>query len=159
MEEAGAAAVSFAGNEKQAICLRVALMDGFFIRLRFVCGVVLAGVGNLLGLSGFFAFLGFTGWQVLQWLYSGQWHSLGASSVGLRWLFEKYAFGSTLHLWTIEPQGWIGLHRLLDFLSVGAALALVGGLGGLLIVANGHYMIDEAHSMKGEAEREKVKRA
>ncbi len=65
-----------------------------------------------------------TGFQVLVWLRDGAWVQLPAASFGLAKLAE-WSDNGVLKSWAVLPETWVGLHRFLDWFSVGTALALV----------------------------------
>lgn len=106
---------------------------------------VVAQLALLLGVVGFALP---TGWQVLDWLRTGEWHALPAASVGLVRILElegEQADG-TLLAWASNPQSWVGLHKLVDWLSVGGALFIVG-----LVVASIAIVVALAAEASGEA--------
>ena len=65
-----------------------------------------------------------TGFQILVWLREGTWVQLPAASFGVAKLAE-WIENCDLKSWAMLPETWVGLHQVLDWFSVGPALALV----------------------------------
>lgn len=93
---------------------------GYALR-RFVFGIVILA-GLLVALAG----LGILGWQVVDYLQSGEWHSRSA-------LAALYQYVP----WLRDPQSWHGLYKLVrQFLAL-LPLSLVLILAGWLIAGLG----------------------
>jgi hypothetical protein len=96
-------------------------------------------VSLVTALLGVVFLLGATGWQVLQWLKTGQWVALPFASFGLATLFD-YMGHAELAGWAQDPEDWIGVHKALNWFSVGA------GPGILLLVISQSF---EASARRG----------
>lgn len=85
-------------------------------------------------LAAVVCFGGFVGWQGLVWLQTGDWPAMPLASYGLPWIGLHFGYEELL-TWGVYPQTWLGVHKLLDWLSVGVALGIVFMLFGRLFAA------------------------
>ncbi len=81
-------------------------------------------IAALIALAGAASLVWLTGYQIYVWSKAGIWLEMPAASFGLAWIGAKLNV-SSLYLWATDPQDWIGIHAVLDWFSVGAALAMV----------------------------------
>ncbi len=75
-------------------------------------------------LAAVVCFGGFVGWQGLTWLRTGGWPPMPLASHGLAWIGRQLGHDGLMS-WGSYPETWIGVHTLLDWLSVGVALGIL----------------------------------
>lgn len=68
--------------------------------------------------SGILCAVGIIGWQYINFLMHGEWHSLSVISA-LQW------FGIR---WSYFPTEWLGLYKILDFFPLSLATFILGGV-------------------------------
>ena len=94
----------------------------------------LTGAGSLalycVGL-GLFAAIGILGWQVLDWLKTGDWHALTLmstlASIGVEW--------------AARPQSWIGIHNLLKEIPLTVAAFWAWMIPALLLMLLHNWIV------------------
>jgi len=72
-----------------------------------------------------FGGLGLFGWQVLHFLMKGTWEAVSVIDA-LRWATDGNA-------WTVYPQSWIGIWRILDALPASATGVVLGIIGVVVV--------------------------
>jgi hypothetical protein len=77
-------------------------------------------------LSGF----GLLGYQIVDWLRDGVWNAMPLMIV-FNFLFEGTAFGA----WMQNPDSWVGLHQVMEWLLVNTPISLVLIVDGLILSA------------------------
>ena len=90
---------------------------------RFLWGLWRLCAGGA-ALAAVVCFGGFVGWQAVTWLRTGDWPAMPLASYGLTWIGVQLGHDG-LKSWGSYPQTWIGVHALLDWLSVGVALGIL----------------------------------
>ncbi len=72
----------------------------------------------------FISALGVVGWQALNWMKTDEWQTLtvltGLSSAGVKW--------------AAQPDGWLGIHNLLQHVPLSVAVFWTGMLPALLLM-------------------------
>ncbi len=75
-------------------------------------------------LSGF----GLLGYQVVDWLQDGVWNAMPLMMV-FTFLFDGTAFGA----WMQNPESWVGLHQVMEWLLLNTPISLVLIVDGLIL--------------------------
>jgi len=52
------------------------------------------------------------GYQIFDWLYTGQWHGIALAN----WITPSVLPLNDFWQWVAEPHSWLGLHRVVVFL-------------------------------------------
>ena len=100
-----------------------------FTALDYVFGS-LSSLGLLLCLAVFLSGFGLLGYQVVVWLQDGVWNAMPLMMV-FNFLFEGTAFGA----WMQNPEAWIGLHQVMEWLLINTPISLVLIVDGLALSA------------------------
>jgi len=77
-------------------------------------------------LSGF----GLLGYQTVLWLQDGVWNGMPMMRV-FEFLFE----GTALAAWMLNPESWLGLHQLMEWLLLNTPISLALMVNGLMMSA------------------------
>lgn len=75
--------------------------------------------------------------QVVIWLKDGYWPSVGVAKglLYLRSLFYSSPPGDgSFAAWLSDPQSWLGLHKLLEFLPASLGVVIVGFCLGVILL-------------------------
>jgi hypothetical protein len=99
-----------------------------------------AGLGALIGYGCLIGFLYLVGMQVYHWFRDGEWTHVGLGD-GLRIGLARCC-GNDLHSgkladflqWLDSPEGWLGLHRVVEVVPASLALFLVSIAGNCLFI-------------------------
>ena len=100
-----------------------------FTMLDYVFGN-LSMLGLLLSFTIFLSGFGLLGYQIVIWLQDGIWNAMPLMMV-FTFLFEGTAFGA----WMQNPEAWVGLHQVMEWLLVNTPISLVLIVDGLVLSA------------------------
>jgi hypothetical protein len=100
-----------------------------FTMLDYVFGN-LSMLGLLLSFTIFLSGFGLLGYQIVIWLQDGVWNAMPLMMV-FTFLFEGTAFGA----WMQNPEAWVGLHQVMEWLLVNTPISLVLIVDGLVLSA------------------------
>jgi len=100
-----------------------------FTMLDYVFGN-LSMLGLLLSFTVFLSGFGLLGYQIVIWLQDGVWNAMPLMMV-FTFLFEGTAFGA----WMQNPEAWVGLHQVMEWLLVNTPISLVLIVDGLVLSA------------------------
>lgn len=100
-----------------------------FTMLDYVFGN-LSMLGLLLSFTVFLSGFGLLGYQIVVWLQDGIWNAMPLMMV-FTFLFEGTAFGA----WMQNPEAWMGLHQVMEWLLVNTPISLVLIVDGLILSA------------------------
>ena len=100
-----------------------------FTALDYVFGN-LSMLGLLLCFMVFLSGFGLLGYQVVVWLQDGVWNAMPLMLV-FNFLFDGTAFGA----WMQNPDSWVGLHQVMEWLLVNTPISLVLIVDGLILSA------------------------
>ena len=100
-----------------------------FTMLDYVFGN-LSMLGLLLSFTVFLSGFGLLGYQIVIWLQDGVWNAMPLMMV-FTFLFEGTAFGA----WMQNPEAWLGLHQVMEWLLVNTPISLVLIVDGLVLSA------------------------
>jgi hypothetical protein len=100
-----------------------------FTMLDYVFGN-LSMLGLLLSFTVFLSGFGLLGYQIVVWLQDGVWNAMPLMIV-FTFLFEGTAFGD----WMQNPEAWVGLHQVMEWLLVNTPISLVLIVDGLVLSA------------------------
>jgi len=87
-------------------------------------------LGLLLCFSVFLSGFGLLGYQVVVWLQDGVWSAMPLMMV-FSFLFDGTAFGA----WMQNPDSWVGLHQVMEWLLVNTPISLALIVDGLILTA------------------------
>lgn len=90
----------------------------------------LSMLGLLLSFAIFLSGFALLGYQVVVWLQDGVWNAMPLMLV-FNFLFEGTAFGD----WMKNPEAWVGLHQVLEWLLINTPISLVLIVDGLILSA------------------------
>ena len=90
----------------------------------------LSMLGLLLSFAIFLSGFGLLGYQIVVWLQDGVWNAMPLMMV-FNFLFEGTAFGA----WMKNPEAWIGLHQVMEWLLINTPISLVLIVDGLILSA------------------------
>ena len=100
-----------------------------FTMLDYVFGN-LSMLGLLLSITIVLSGFGLLGYQIVVWLQDGVWNAMPLMMV-FTFLFEGTAFGA----WMQNPDAWVGLHQVMEWLLVNTPISLVLIVDGLILSA------------------------
>ena len=87
-------------------------------------------LGLLLCFTIFLSGFGLLGYQIVLWLMDGVWNAMPLMMV-FSFLFEGTALGT----WMQNPDSWVGLHQIVEWLLVNTPISLVLIVDGLILSA------------------------
>lgn len=87
-------------------------------------------LGLLLCFAVFFSGFGLLGYQTVVWLQDGVWTAMPLMMV-FNFLFEGTALGA----WMQNPDSWVGLHQVMEWLLINTPISLVLIVDGLVMSA------------------------
>ena len=87
-------------------------------------------LGLLLCFTVFLSGFGLLGYQIVDWLQDGEWNAMPLMMV-FTFLFDGTAFGA----WMQNPESWVGLHQVLEWLLINTPISLVLIVDGLILTA------------------------
>ena len=90
----------------------------------------LSAIGLLLCLTVFLSGFGLLGYQTVVWLQDGVWNAMPLMMV-FSFLFEGTALGA----WMQNPESWVGLHQVMEWLLMNTPISLVLIVDGLILSA------------------------
>ncbi len=90
----------------------------------------LSMLGLLLSFAIFLSGFALLGYQVVVWLQDGVWNAMPLMMV-FNFLFEGTAFGD----WMKNPEAWVGLHQVLEWMLINTPISLVLIVDGLILSA------------------------
>jgi hypothetical protein len=85
-------------------------------------------LGLLLCLTVFLSGFGLLGYQTVVWLQDGVWNAMPLMMV-FSFLFEGTALGA----WMQNPDSWVGLHQVMEWLLINTPISLVLIVDGLIL--------------------------
>ncbi len=100
-----------------------------FTALDYVFGN-LCLLGLLLCFAVFLSGFGLLGYQTVVWLQDGVWNAMPLMMV-FTFLFDGTAFGA----WMQNPDAWVGLHQVMEWLLINIPISLVLIVDGLILSA------------------------
>ena len=86
--------------------------------------------GLLLCSAVFLSGFGLLGYQIVVWLQEGVWNAMPLMMV-FSFLFDGTAFGA----WMQNPDTWVGLHQVMEWLLINTPISLVLIVDGLVLSA------------------------
>lgn len=87
-------------------------------------------LGLLLCFTVFLSGFGLLGYQTVVWLQDGVWNAMPLMMV-FSFLFDGTAFGA----WMQNPDSWVGLHQVMEWLLINTPISLVLIVDGLILSA------------------------
>ena len=90
----------------------------------------LSSFGLLLCVAVFLSGFALLGYQTVVWLQDGVWNAMPLMMV-FNFLFEGTAFGA----WMQNPDAWVGLHQVMEWLLINTPISLVLIVDGLVLSA------------------------
>lgn len=106
-----------------------------FTMFDFVFGN-LSLLGLLLSFMVFISGFGLLGYQTVVWLQDGVWNAMPLMMV-FTFLFEGTALGA----WMLNPDSWVGLHQVMEWLLVNTPISLVLIVNGLMLTVGMAFVI------------------